>query len=195
MHFPDAVVVKGITWCRLWHFFPSFRNCVCLSLQFTYKRHKEHPASQKTLCSYSKGILLPFWTAAHYKQISALHLHSMTWFVLATVILQLQQTLRNYTGKCQPHLSEILMSAYLWHCTLPQDISDQPKNFDSDIPCFPLKRPEITFDLFVRKRAVPTEDASTKIPSKEVSLLFHLCLALTTSWRKWDPQSPFYCCS
>lgn len=131
--------------------FLSSRNHVCLSPQFTYKEIKDTQLHRRCFVVFLKEWFVPFWTAAHYKQISALHLHSVTWSVLTTVILQLQQALRNYTGKFHPHLSEILMSAYLWHCAFSQGVPDQSQNFDPDIPCFPLKTPEITFDLSVKK--------------------------------------------
>lgn len=85
--------------------FLSSRNYVCLSPQFTYKEIKDTQPHRRCFVVFLKEWFVPFWTAAHYKQISALHLHSVTWSVLTTVILQLQQALRNYTGKFHPHLS------------------------------------------------------------------------------------------
>lgn len=141
--------------------FPIFTKYFCLSLQFTYKEIKNTQPHRRH-CSFSKGMICPFLNNCPLQANFCLCLHSVTSSVLTTVILQLPQALRNYTGKCHPHLSEILMSVYLWHCAFPQDVSDQPQNFDSDIPCFPLKLSEITFDLSVRKQAVSTEDARNK---------------------------------
>lgn len=62
--------------------FLSSRNYVCLSPQFTYKEIKDTQPHRRCFVVFLKEWFVPFWTAAHYKQITALHLHSVTWLCL-----------------------------------------------------------------------------------------------------------------
>lgn len=148
------------------------------------------------LCSLSKGINVPFWTAAYYRQV--LPSISTQWPDLCLVPWFC------YTSPSTQELHWKMQYSSFWNTdgSLPLALLLCPRcirpatKFTLIHPLFPHENIRNYIWLICKKKVSSYRGCQEhKLLQKMLPFSSSSALLMAASWRKWHPQGSFHCCS